>query len=139
MAHRQPYRDRLAHDVCDRLMIMQLTAMLATVAFVGAGVAAPLEPTVEGELRHLAIVDVTRPFADPSPSPTLGSTPQPDRAPGDDNDGNASDYTQVPLAVVAPLSLGAIVGGSVIFYLIRRARRSRTPDEPSGGGRSGHR
>ena len=120
-------------------MIKLLTAMLATVAFVGVGVAASLEPTVERELRHLAMVDVTMPSADPSTSPTLGSTPQPDRAPGDDNDGNWSDYTQVPLAVVAPLSLGAIVGGSIIFYLIRRARRSGTEDAHSRGGGSGHR
>jgi hypothetical protein len=118
-------------------MIRQLICTLATFMVVGAGVAA--QPIVEGEPRQLAMVGITNPLADPSPSPTLGSTPQPDRAPGDDNDGDSSDYTQVPLAVLAPLGLGAIVGGSVLLYFLRRVRRSRAEETRIRGGGGGDR
>jgi hypothetical protein len=58
-----------------------------------------------------------------SPSPTLGSTPQPGVNPPGDNDGDPSDWTEVGLAVVAPLTIAVVVGGSIVAYLIRRARR----------------
>jgi hypothetical protein len=115
-------------------MIRQLVGALTTIVFSGAAVVAPSEPQ---ETRHLMAAGVTVRFVDPSPSPTLGSTPQPDLASGDDNDGNWSDYTQVPLAVVAPLTVAVVVGGSVLFYLIRRTRRTRTDDSSSDGGGSG--
>jgi len=118
-------------------MIRQLIGTLATVVLLGAGMVASWQPAMAAESRQLAMVDLTRPLADPSP--TLGSTPQPDRAADDDNDGNSSDYTQVPLAVLAPLGLGVVVGGSVLFYFIRRARRGRAEDTRIRGGGSGHR
>ena len=122
-------------------MIKQLFGALATALLVGAGVVgvAAVSPAA-AEAQQPATIDVARPFADPSPSPTLGATPQPDRAPGDDNDGNWNDFSQVGLAVVAPLGLAAVVGGSVVFYLIRRARRRSTVDEArSRGDGNGHR
>ena len=64
------------------------------------------------------------PMAD-SPSPTLGSTPQPGVNPPGDNDGDAADFSQVWLGVLAPLTIVVLVGGSIAFYLIRRSRRSR--------------
>ena len=64
------------------------------------------------------------PMAD-SPSPTLGSTPQPGVNPPGDNDGDAADFSQVWLGVLAPLTIVVVVGGSIAFYLIRRSRRSR--------------
>jgi hypothetical protein len=65
------------------------------------------------------------PVAD-SPSPTLGSTPQPGVNPPDDNDGDAADWTQPWLGVVAPLTIAVLVGGSIGVYLLRRARRRNT-------------
>ncbi|MFI5707104.1 hypothetical protein [Kribbella sp. NPDC051620] len=61
-----------------------------------------------------------------SPSPTLGSTPQPGVNPPGDNDGDPADWSQVWLAVVAPLTIAVLVGGSIVVYLIRRNRRRAT-------------
>jgi hypothetical protein len=59
-----------------------------------------------------------------TPSPTLGSTPQPGVNPPGDADADPSDFDQVPLAVGSFLFLGALVGGSILFYLWRRSRQS---------------
>ncbi|TWD84068.1 hypothetical protein FB561_5241 [Kribbella amoyensis] len=56
-----------------------------------------------------------------SPSPSLGSTPQPGVEQSGDNDGDAADFSQVPLAF-AGLAIVVIVLGSVAFYLRRRQR-----------------
>ncbi|GAB2642630.1 hypothetical protein [Kribbella swartbergensis] len=68
-------------------------------------------------------VSVQAPAAD-TPSPTLGSTPQPGVNPPGDADADPSDFDQVPLAVGSFLFLGALVGGSILFYLWRRSRQN---------------
>jgi hypothetical protein len=68
-------------------------------------------------------VGIQAPAAD-TPSPTLGSTPQPGVNPPGDADADPSDFDQVPLAVGSFLFLGALVGGSILFYLWRRSRHS---------------
>jgi hypothetical protein len=119
-------------------MIRRLTTLLVMLLLTGIAVSVPVAAMAQTTPRVTAGVATT--VAEPTPSPTLGATPQPDRAPGDDNDGNWSDYTQTLLAVVAPLSLAVIVGGSVLFYLLRRNRRSGAGNRPhSGGGDSGNR
>jgi hypothetical protein len=65
------------------------------------------------------------PAAAPSSPVPVSQTQRPD--PPDDNDGDASDYSQVSLAVIPPLVLGALVGGSFLLYMVRRAKRKRTP------------
>jgi hypothetical protein len=115
-------------------MIGKVIGTLAAVVFVGAGVVGPGQSAGDGDGQQLAMA-----LADPSPSPILGSTPQPDRALGDDNDGNWSDFTQVPLALVAPLAFAAIMGGSVVFYFLRRARRGTADEAQTTGDDHGHR
>ncbi|TDD19521.1 hypothetical protein E1218_23950 [Kribbella turkmenica] len=65
-----------------------------------------------------------------TPSPTLGSTPYPGVNPPGDADSDPSDFDQVPLAVGSFLFLALLVGGSLVFYLWRRNRRSRTDVSP---------
>jgi hypothetical protein len=64
---------------------------------------------------------------DPSPNPPPESPQTPIPDPPDDNDGDPADFTQTLLAAVPPLALGALIGGSVVFYLVRRAKRRPTP------------
>jgi hypothetical protein len=71
-------------------------------------------------------VAVQAPVAD-SPSPTLGSTPQPGVNPPGDTDADASDFDQTPLVVISFLFLALLVGGSLLFYLWRRSRSTREP------------
>jgi hypothetical protein len=42
--------------------------------------------------------------------------------PPGDNDADAADNSQVPLALVAPLAAAVIIGGSIAFYFVRRSR-----------------
>ncbi|WBQ04488.1 hypothetical protein [Kribbella sp. CA-293567] len=99
-----------------------LALVWAAVAVLGAlGVAGALQsPNVESSAQVTQVM--LAPAAD-SPSPSLGSTPRPGVNPPGDNDGDAADFSQVGLGVLAPLTIVAVVGGSLVFYLIRRARR----------------
>jgi hypothetical protein len=76
------------------------------------------------DIQHASAATVV-PAAD-TPSPTLGSTPQPGVNPPDDNDGDANDWTQPWLGVAAPLTIAVLVGGSLAIYLTRRSRRKTT-------------
>ncbi|HEY4567940.1 MAG TPA: hypothetical protein VIH10_00700 [Kribbella sp.] len=65
-------------------------------------------------------------------SPTLGSTPQAGVNPAGPGDGDANDYSRVPLVVVSFLFLALLVGGSLLFYLRRRTRESREAGQRQG-------
>ncbi|WP_433166832.1 hypothetical protein [Kribbella sp. CA-247076] len=73
--------------------------------------------------------------ADPSPSPTLGSTASPNANPPGAQDGDANDYRGVTWVVIgAGIVVVLVAGGS---YLLFR-NRSRTPpaDRPTTGRRA---
>jgi hypothetical protein len=46
------------------------------------------------------------------------------------NDADARDFDRTPLVVISFLFLGVLVGGSLLFYLWRRNRRTRQPVHP---------
>jgi hypothetical protein len=102
---------------------LKALAPVLLIFLVGAGI--PERPAAQDQaskgIRTVPSTDRTDPA---SPSPSLGSSSQrPDATPEDDSDGDPADFTQVGLAVGVPLVLGSLVGGSVIFYFVRRARR----------------
>jgi hypothetical protein len=109
-----------------KFTIAVAAATLAVLASVGLG-AQPTSDSVSAIV--LTSADAANlPRAD-SPSPTLGSTPQPGvNLPGD-NDGDAADYSQLPLVLVTALTLVVVVGGSITVYLIRRGRRRHVNTE----------
>jgi hypothetical protein len=101
-----------------RLYVLLLTGLVLVVTFAGFRTATGADRG--GQIR------VAEPaFAADVPSPTLGSTPQPGVNPPGDADADPSDFDQVPLAVASFLFLGLLVGGSLLFYLWRRGRRTR--------------
>jgi len=116
-----------------RLYVLVLIGLLLAVTSVGLRAAAgPV--ALRGDSRASTMAR-----AAPSASPTLGSTPQPGVNPPGDADADPSDFDQVPLIVISFLFLGMLVGGSILFYLWRRSRRTREPvrqrrqaDEPEG-------
>ncbi|ADB33257.1 hypothetical protein Kfla_4221 [Kribbella flavida DSM 17836] len=77
------------------------------------------------------------PTTSPSQSPSLGATVTPPASLPDDNDGDPDDFTQAPIAILAPLALAVIVGGSAAFYLFRRNQRRRSSSARSSSDRSG--
>ncbi len=112
---------------------MMVALASATLAGLGMQAGADLQGLLVGDASAPAIsrnvqdsaASTVLAMAD-SPSPTLGSTPQTGVNPPDDNDGDAADYSQVSLAVLAPLTIGVVIGGSIVFYLVRRSRRNRS-------------
>jgi hypothetical protein len=102
-----------------RLRILLLAGLVLVVT--SAGVHATAGSADRGGRTRAA---VQAPVAD-TPSPTLGSTPQPGVNPQGDTDADPSDFDQTPLAVISFLFLGLLVGGSLLFYLWRRSRRTR--------------
>jgi hypothetical protein len=116
------------------MWVTRMMVALASATLGGLGMQAGAD-VQESPARDVSASSISRPvlvsansiivpMAD-SPSPTLGSTPQAGVNPPDDNDGDAADYSQVPLGVLAPLTIVAVVGGSIVFYLVRRSRRNR--------------
>jgi hypothetical protein len=122
-----PHREEeLVKSRIDRPASRRFALLVASAAFImPSAVVVPLSVA-----DPASVSQVTMPAADPSPtgsaSPTLGATQPSTATQQDDNDQNAADYTQVPLAVLAPLVLGLLVGGSLLIYVIRRARGRRT-------------
>jgi LPXTG-motif cell wall-anchored protein len=55
-----------------------------------------------------------------SPSPSLGSTPQPGVNPPGDADADADDFGQAPLILIAFGILVVLVAGGVLFYRRRQ-------------------
>ncbi|ONI73861.1 hypothetical protein BWI15_10600 [Kribbella sp. ALI-6-A] len=100
-----------------------LTAPLAVVALAqGPALAAPAAPAVAD---GVTTTSMTIPAADsPSPTPSLGSTPRTGADGAGDNDGDAADFSQTGLVFISAGAIVLAVGGSVVFYLIRRNRRS---------------
>jgi len=105
------------------LAVVVAAAALGGFGVQGAGAQACAGPEAVGEQTVLvAAGPAVEPMAD-TPSPTLGSTPQTGVNPPGDNDGDPADFSQVAWGVVAPLTIVVLVGGSLIFYFVRRTRR----------------
>jgi len=66
------------------------------------------------------------PLADPTPSPTLGSTESPNPNPPDDNDADGRDYSQ-PVLVVAGVGVAALV--IVVTSVLWLRGRKGTPED----------
>jgi hypothetical protein len=117
-----------------RLRELLLTGLVLVAT--SAGVSAAAVPA--DRLGRSGAIAAQVPAAD-TPSPTLGSTPQPGVNPPGVNDGDARDFDRTPLAVISFLFLGALVGGSLLFYLWLRNRRPREPvhQHPDSGSPQG--
>jgi len=100
-----------------QLRVVLIAGLLAVFTSFGFSPDAGATPIVHKAAVSFPAVD--------SPSPTLGSTPQPGVNPPGDSDADADDFDQVPLVVISFLALGLLVGGSVLFYLWRRSRPTR--------------
>jgi hypothetical protein len=96
-------------------------APLAVMAALGillavVGTPAPAAPGAVGPT-------VVQPWADPSPSPTLGSTESPNPNPPGDPDSDPADYSGAIWAVVAAAGAAVLIGVATLFWL-----RGRQPD-----------
>jgi hypothetical protein len=104
-----------------KLRALILTGLVLVVTF--AGVPAGAAP---GDHVAQTVTAAAGPATD-TPSPTLGSTPQPGVNPPGVNDADPKDFDRVPLVVISFIFLAALVGGSLLFYLWRRSRQTREP------------
>jgi hypothetical protein len=69
---------------------------------------------------------VVQPWADPSPSPTLGSTESPNPNPPGDADSDPADYSGAGWAVAAAAGAVVVIGVATLFWF-RGRRTDRRP------------
>lgn len=104
-----------------RLRGLLLTGLILVLASAGATTATATSADQVGQTTAAA---VQVPAAD-TPSPSLGSTPQPGVNPPGDSDADPSDFNEVRLVLIAFLVLAALIGGALLFYLWRRRTREQ--------------
>jgi hypothetical protein len=104
-------------------LLSGLVLMLGLVAL-SAGTAPTGEARASGPCTASHCVGIADPAgrsaADPSPTPTLGSTERPNPNPPGDNDGDASDFSGAVWILPAAFILAGIAG--TVYFLRTRSR-----------------